>query len=142
MRAVETIFILTLLVFLVAGILVAGFLLRPRWPSADTLAKEARSQEETKKKVPELSPAEENRRDTCLENQVEIRASITSYKAGEGVYPPLGTVNDKSPLIEKGFLRHTPACPSTNKEYQVIHPIEYLPPTTKGPSGLETHFLP
>ncbi len=136
----ETVFILTIIVLLVAGILVAGFLLRPRWPSAETLAKETR-RDEIEKPI-ELTPTEEEQQDTCYHNQASIRAAISSYKAGEGRYPPLGTINERHPLITEDYLDVMPSCPATDKKYLVVQPIDYRPPTTECPSGLETHFLP
>ena len=140
---IQSIIAVSVLFAVAAGIVVAGFFFRPTWSS---LEEAARARDQAKEEhLEDFSKLDTTKREAalaCQGNQSLIRSVSISYYAGEGEYPPGGTINKDHPLVKKGYLQSVPTCPVTGKEYVLTVHGKESPPTTRCPSNVPYHDSP
>ncbi len=139
----QSIIAVSVLLAVVAGILVAGFFFRPSWSSLEEATRDReRARDEYMESFSKLPTTEREASLACQENQSLILSVSISYYAGEGEYPPGGTINKDHPLVKKGYLQSVPTCPATGKEYVLTVRGKESPPTTRCPSNVPYHDSP
>ncbi|MBU4174141.1 MAG: hypothetical protein KKB90_08050 [Actinobacteria bacterium] len=139
----QSIIAVSVLFAVVAGILVTGFFFRPSWSSLEEAARaRERAEDEYMEGFSKLPATEREATAACQENQRRILSVSISYYAGEGEYPPGGSINKDHPLVKKGYLQSVPTCPSTGKEYVLAARGKESPPTIRCPSNVPYHDSP
>ena len=140
---IQSIMALLVLFTVVAGILVAGFLFRPSWSSIEEAVRaQDQARQEYMEAFSKLPTTERDAALACQENQSVICSVSISYYAGEGEYPPGGTINKDHPLVKKEYLQSVPTCPVTGNEYVLTERGKESPPTTCCPSNVPNHDSP